>query len=108
MVRRIDYALARNTFVFTGLWFVIGAIVLWSPVPGALGIGAELFAVWLVLFFVALASSGSLLTVASLNAIFPVRRQTHPGQGRVASQPARWPGDASAPQPSPRHAQRES
>lgn len=71
MLRRIDYRHAINAFVFTALWFLIGAIATWSPVPGALGIAGEMFAAWLMLFFLILAVAGSLLTVAALNAAFP-------------------------------------
>jgi hypothetical protein len=88
MIRQIDYRLATNAFVFTGLWFVIGAIVLWSPVPGALGIGGGMFAAWIVLFFLILAGAGSLLTIASLNTIFPPHEQAPPASPARASQPA--------------------
>jgi len=71
MLRRINYRHATNAFVFTALWFVIGAIALWSPAPGALGIAGGMFAVWLVLLFIILAVAGSVLTVAALNAAFP-------------------------------------
>ncbi len=71
MLRRINYRTAVNAFVFTALWFAIGAIVLWSPVPGALGIAGEMFAAWLMLFFIIMSVAGSLLTVAALNAVFP-------------------------------------
>ena len=72
MLRRINYRHAANAFVFTALWFVIGAIALWSPIPGALGIAGEMFAAWLMLFFVILSVAGSVLTIAALNAAFPV------------------------------------
>jgi hypothetical protein len=71
MLRRIDYRAALNAFAFTGLWFAIGAIVQWSPLPAALGIAGAMFAAWLILFFLALMVAGSLLTVAALNAAFP-------------------------------------
>ena len=91
MIRQIDYRLATNAFVFTGLWFVIGAIVLWSPVPGALGIGGGMFAAWVVLFFLALAGAGSLLTIASLNEAFPPRSQAPPaGSARVPRAAPPW------------------
>jgi hypothetical protein len=88
MVRKIDYRLAINAFVFAGLWFVIGGIALWSPAPGALGIGGELFAAWLVLFFLSLAASGSLLTVASLNEFFPPHAQSPPAGRAPTPRPA--------------------
>ncbi|HYM15246.1 MAG TPA: hypothetical protein VEZ14_06775 [Dehalococcoidia bacterium] len=71
MLRRISYRSAATVFVFTGLWFVFGLFVLWTPVPGALGIGGQLFAVWLVLFLLILAGSGLTLFFAALNGIFP-------------------------------------
>jgi hypothetical protein len=72
-LRAITYRVAINAFVFSGLWFVIGAILLWTPLPGSMGIAGPLFAAWLVLFFLILAVSGSLLTIAALNAAFPAR-----------------------------------
>jgi hypothetical protein len=71
LIRKIDYRLATNAFVFTGLWLVIGAIVIWSPIPGALGIGGGMLGVWLVLLFLSMAVSGSMLTIASLNLLYP-------------------------------------
>jgi hypothetical protein len=72
-VRAITYRLAGTAFVFAALWFIIGAIVLWSPLPGSMGIAGPMFAAWFVLFFLALAIAGSLLTIAALNAAFPTR-----------------------------------
>lgn len=71
MLRRVDYRIAINLFVFTALWFFIGAIVLWSPLPGALGIGSGLFVMWVLLFFGVLAVAGGALTLAALNVAFP-------------------------------------
>jgi hypothetical protein len=88
MIRRIDYRLAANVFIFCALWFVIGAILLWSSLPGKLGIGGEMFGVWLVLFFIALATAGSLLTIASLNTLFPPRSQSPPAARKPAPRPA--------------------
>jgi len=111
-IRRIDYRLAVNAFVFTGLWFVIGAVLLWSPIPGALGIGGEMFGAWLVLFFLAMAGAGSVLTIASLNAVFPQRPHSPPaGPARAAlprhTQPSMWaPGASNAP-PSPANPPRD-
>lgn len=67
----MDYSIAINLFVFTALWFFIGAIVLWSPLPGALGIGSGLFVMWLLLFFGVLAVAGGALTLAAFNVAFP-------------------------------------
>jgi hypothetical protein len=94
-IRRINYRFAVNAFIFTALWFLIGAVLLWSPIPGALGIDNELFAVWLVLFFLALAGSGSLLTIASLNAVFPPGQRVPPASTQPA--PAERPAPAARP-----------
>ena len=106
-IRQIDYRLALNAFVFTGLWFVIGAVLLWSPIPGALGIGGSMFGAWLVLFFLAMAAAGSLLTIASLNAVFPPREAAPPSSPSRAAlikraqttiwAPGRSTGTSSAP-----------
>jgi hypothetical protein len=100
MIRRIDYRLAINAFIL---------VVMWSPLPGALGIGGEMFAAWLILFFLALALAGSLLTIASLNGVFPPRAPSPPtGPARATLPPRRaqttmWaPGAPSAPS-SPGH-----
>jgi hypothetical protein len=71
MLRRIHYRSAVTAFVFTGLWLVLGLVLLWTPVPGALGIRGEMFAAWLMLFFAELALSGLALFVAAINGIFP-------------------------------------
>lgn len=89
MLRRINYRHAVNAFVFTALWFFIGALALWSPIPGALGIAGGMFAAWLVLFFIILAVAGSVLTVAALNAAFPPQPASPP-HGRAM--PARSSG----------------
>ena len=94
-LRRITHRLAVNAFIFTGLWFIIGAIVLWSPLPGALGIGGQMFAAWLILFFLILAVSGSLLTAAALNAAFPPQPPLPPRGRTVPARDPRapmWPG----------------
>ena len=93
MLRRITYRTAANAFIFTGLWFLIGAMLLWSPVPGALGIRGEMFGAWVLLFFVMLAGAGSALTLAAINGAFP----TTGGAAR-----ARGPQRAQSPQPAPR------
>ena len=62
-----------TAFVFTGLWFVIGLLLLWSPIPSALGIGGQLFVAWLTLWLLMLAGSGAMLTLASFNGIFPTQ-----------------------------------
>lgn len=80
MMRQISYRTAINAFAFTGLWFAIGGITLWSPIPGALGIAAPMFTAWLLLLFAMLALAGGMLTVAALNAAFPLeeKRQRPP------------------------------
>ena len=109
-LRTIDHVLPRNAFIFAALWFIIGAIMLWSPIPGELGIGAELFAVWLVLFFLALAAAGSLLTIASLNTLFPRPGAAAPSVGERASRFApsrlRQPQAAAGPH-APQQPQRD-
>jgi hypothetical protein len=100
-VRAISYRIAGTAFVFAALWFMIGAIVLWTPLPGSMGIAGQMFAAWFVLFFLALAIAGSLLTIAALNAAFPPRAAAASPRTRVS--PAR-PGSATmwAPPPAPR------
>ncbi|MEX0749961.1 MAG: hypothetical protein WD359_04055 [Dehalococcoidia bacterium] len=90
MMRSVTYRQALNGFLFTGLWLVFGAIVLWSPAPGALGIGGAMFAAWVLLFFASMAVSGILLTIAALNGAFPPRAAA---QRRNAAGAARKPGD---------------
>jgi hypothetical protein len=114
MIRSVTYRHAINAFLFTGLWFVLGAIVLWSPIPGALGIGRAMFGAWLLLFFAALAVSGFILTFSALNGAFPrrpayVRRNTalpSPEQGPLAL-PRRSGDPAWAPRGEGRPARRE-
>ncbi len=57
--------------MFAGLWFVLGLLLLWSPIPGALGIRSELLMAWLLLFLLVLAGSGAMLTLASYNGMLP-------------------------------------
>lgn len=76
-MRRVSYRSAATAFVFTGLWFVLGVVFLLSPIAGSLGIRAEMFTAWLLLFFAALAVSGGMLLAASLHGLFG-----EPGGGR--------------------------
>lgn len=96
MLRRISYRSAATAFVFTGLWFVIGLLLLLSPIPGALGIGRQMFAAWLVAFLLALGASGAALFLAAVNGIFPP----------IVRPPARsaklWSAQADAAPPLPR------
>jgi hypothetical protein len=71
MIRRVSYRSAGTAFVFAGLWFVLGLLLLWSPIPGALGIRGHMLMAWLFLFLIILAGSGAMLTLASYNGIFP-------------------------------------
>lgn len=84
MIRRISYRSAATAFVFTGLWLVLGLLLLWSPIPSALGIRGQMLVAWLLLFLVILAGSGAMLTLASINGIFPPasrpRRAARPAQ----------------------------
>jgi len=107
MLRSVTYRQAFNAFLFTGLWFVFGAVALWSPVPGALGIGGEMFAAWLLLFFGALGVSGLLLTAAAMNGAFPPRAGGH--ERRPSAHAARRGGEPVwAPRNEARaHARRE-
>jgi hypothetical protein len=99
MLRRISYRTALTAFLFVALWCVAGAIILWSPLPEAAGIGGSLFGAWFILMFLALAVAGSLLTVAALNAAFPPRPASPPRRPAAA----RTPGSTIwAPPPSPR------
>lgn len=70
-MRQVGYRAAVTAFVFTGLWLVLGLMLLWTPLPGALGIRGEMFVTWLMLCFAELAISGLLLFVAAINGIFP-------------------------------------
>jgi hypothetical protein len=102
MLRRTTYRAAFTALAFAALWFFIGAFVLWTPLPRSLGIGAELFGVWLVLFFAVIGVSGGILTLAAVNAAFPpqpprVARRTAP---RRDGGSALW---APGPHGSPAH-----
>jgi hypothetical protein len=70
-MRRISYRTAVTAFVFAGLWFAFGLFLLWTPLPGALGIRGGLFTAWLLLFFAILALCGLTLVIASINGMFP-------------------------------------
>ena len=70
-MRRIGYRAALTAFAFTALWLFFGLLLLSTPVPRTLGIGAEMFVAWVVIFLVTLGCSGLLLFIAALNGIFP-------------------------------------
>ena len=89
VLRSVRYRQAAIAFVFTSLWFVLGFLLLWSPLPRALGIHSMMLAAWLLFFFVLLAIDGVVLMLASLNSAFPPS-----GRRR-----ARYAGAAAAPPP---------
>lgn len=71
MLRQVSYRTAVMAFVFTGLWFALGLLLLLSPIPGALGIRGQMFVAWLMLLFVETALCGVALVVAAVNGILP-------------------------------------
>src|SRR5437868_2494609 len=92
-MRSVSYRTAAFAFIFTSLWFIIGLLVLWSPIPSAMGIHTEMLVAWLLLFFVILGASGATLILASINAAFPRRRRSTPrspvaARGRAVTAPA--------------------
>jgi hypothetical protein len=91
MMRRVTYRSALTAFVFTGLWFVLGLLLLWSPIPGSLGIRAEMLVAWLMLFLLIMASAGATLTLASYNDMFPPDEE--PAPKRLAAPVAAIPAD---------------
>ena len=98
MIRRVSYRAAVTGLVFSACWLVFGFLFLMTPIPDALGIGSGLTQIWIVTFFVALGVSGSMLTFAAINGIFPpvVRAPTR----RPAPLPARA-ADAEATRSTP-------
>ena len=95
MLRQITYRTAINAFIFTGLWLAIGGIVMWSPIPEALGISGPMFAAWLLLLFAMLALAGGALTMAALNTAFPPRDRNQPPQSPNARRAPPVPVDRS-------------
>jgi hypothetical protein len=106
MLRRIGYRAAGNAFVFTALWFALGLILLWTPIPGALGIGGDFFVAWLLLFLALLALAGFTLCIAAVNGIFPPNVRAPRGAESLwaapptDAAPARRPAAASGPRAS--------
>jgi hypothetical protein len=88
MPRRITYRSAFFGFLVAFLWLVIGGLALLSPIPSALDISWEFFGAWIVLFFLLLAGSGAMLTIASLNGLTS-------GPPRPRAQPSAQPGEAT-------------
>jgi hypothetical protein len=85
MLRRVNYRAAGMSFFATGLWFILGLLLILSPVPNALGILSEMFGAWVLLFCGLLGLSGGLLTLAAFNGMFPVSDDAPPAA------PARTP-----------------
>lgn len=71
MLRLITYRHALTALLFAALWFVLGLVLLFSGLPGSLGIGREMFTAWLLLFFAISAIAGAALTMAAINGIWP-------------------------------------
>jgi len=90
-MRKVSYRTAANAAIFLVLWFGMGVIFLWTPVPGALGIGAELFVVWMMLSFLILAGTGVVFVLAAYNAAFP------PGPPSAATAPQARPARRARP-----------
>src|SRR5262245_41755235 len=87
-MRRVTYRTAAFAFIFTSLWFIIGFVLLWSPIFSAMGIERGMFGAWLLLFFTTLGASGITLVVASFNAAFPPIRRAPPNvavRGRASA-----------------------
>ena len=85
-MRRLSYRHALTAFFFTGCWLVFGFLFLMTPIPDALGVGGQLIGAWIALFFVFLALSGAMLTLAAINGIFPpVERTVHRAPPRPAA-----------------------
>ena len=101
MIRRISYRSAATAFVFAGLWFVLGLLLLWSPIPSALGIRGQLLVAWLLLFLLILAGSGAMLTVASINGILPQSERPKPRRPAPASRTASVAGAMRTPNGKP-------
>lgn len=93
MLRRVGYRQAAVAVVFTSLWFVLGFLLVRSPVPGALHIQFKLLTAWILLFFAMLAIDGLILMLASLNGAFPRAQRPQRTAGRSAST---LPGAAQA------------
>jgi hypothetical protein len=94
-MRRVTYRLAATAFVFLGLWFVLGFLVLSSSIPGALGIAPRLFVVWLLLLFLIMGVAGGLLAAAAYNGLFPPDRPRLRRGRRAQAPAARRPGRGS-------------
>lgn len=71
MLRLITYRHALTALIFAALWFVLGLVLLFSGIPGNLGIGREMFTAWLLLWFAISAIAGGALTMAAINGIWP-------------------------------------
>ena len=88
-MRRISYRHAFTAFFFTACWLIFGFLFLMTPFPDSLGVTGQMLAAWIVLFFLFMAVAGSMLTLASINGIWPpVARPPHRASSR-ASTPSR-------------------
>ncbi len=85
MLRGVGYRQAAVAVVFTSLWFVLGFLLIRSPVPGALHIQFKLLTAWLLLFFAMLAIDGIILMLASVNGAFPRAQRPRRTAGRPTS-----------------------
>jgi hypothetical protein len=95
MLRRIGYRDAFTALIFTGLWFALGLILLFSGIPTSVGIGREMFTAWLLLFFAISAVAGGMLTMAAINGIWPPVERPPQRPSR------RTPAEKATPAPQP-------
>ena len=98
-MRRVDYRTAVYGFLIAFFWLVLGAILLCSPVPRALDIAWQFFAVWMVLFFLIAGVAGALLTVAALNGAFPGGPRSRRRTAAPAPPSTLWATPPASPDP---------
>ena len=100
MFRHISYRTAFFAFLVAFLWLVLGAVMLWSPIPRALDISWEFFGAWIVLFFLIAALGGALLTIAALNGLVARPRRPQPSTAPTPDATTLWaPPPGSRPTP---------
>ena len=99
MFRQISYRTAFFTFLVAFLWLVLGAVMLWSPIPRTLDISWEFFGTWIVLFFLIAAVGGALLTIAALNGLVARPRRPQPPVTSPESSTLWAPSGSSRPTP---------
>jgi hypothetical protein len=96
-MRRISYRHAFTAFFFTACWLIFGFLFLMTPLPDSLGVTGQMLAAWIVLFFVFMAASGAMLTLASINGIWPpVARPPRRTSSRLSSPSRTTAGTPSA------------